>query len=135
MKLMYWWQKDSRPTNCDRIYYCVTLKTFTHLSSSKRSKEGGADGELVASSQLNDLTGVAEGCCHDRCRVAVVLEVLVDLGHRDDARVLMGRKFSALFGLVPIHDAPHERADERSSGISTGHRLRTPEHSKSGIGS
>ena len=87
-------------------------------------QQGRRDGEQVTARQLDDLLDVAEAGPHHLGLVAVGLEVVEDLGHRDHARILgpgVAGPAAALF--VPVQDAPHKRGDQGDPGLSTGHRL------------
>ncbi len=54
----------------------------------------------------------------------MLLVVIVDLGHRHDARVLLARVRRAPGGLlVPVKDAADERRNERHLGLGARDRL------------
>ena len=86
--------------------------------------QGRRNGEQVATRQFDDLVDVAEAGAHHLGAIAIGLEVIEDLGHGDHARILRaGIALTARALLVPIKDAPHERGNQRDTGLGTGHRL------------
>jgi hypothetical protein len=82
------------------------------------------DGQEVTAGELDDLAGVPEARPHDLGLVVEVLEVIVDGGHRDHARVFLGRVAVAARRLLePVEDATDERRDERDLGLGAGDGL------------
>ena len=83
----------------------------------------GRDGQVVATSQLGDLTSVTERSTHDNGLVAVLFVVVEDGLHRLDTGVLLGSVLLLVVGLVPVKDTTNEGRDEEGAGLSTGDGL------------
>ena len=86
------------------------------------------DGQVVAASQLGDLSNVTEGSTHDDGLVAVLLVVVEDALHRLDTGVLLGSEVALVGGLVPVKDTTNEGRDEESTGLGGGDGLDAGEH-------
>lgn len=82
------------------------------------------DGEVVASSELSNLTGAAERGAHDNGLVAKLLVVLVDALDGGDARVLLLGVLLLVVGLEPVEDAADEGGDEVGAGLGGANSLR-----------
>lgn len=83
----------------------------------------GRDGQVVATSQLGDLTSVTERSTHDNGLVAVLLVVVEDGLHRLDTGILLSSVLLLVVGLVPVKDTTNEGRDEEGAGLSTGDGL------------
>ena len=88
------------------------------------AQELGRDRQQVAAGELGDLADVAEAGTHDLGGIAELLEVVVDLRDRMDARVI-GRRdaLEALLLEIPVVDAADERGDQRDAGLGAGDGL------------
>jgi hypothetical protein len=86
------------------------------------------DGQVVATSQLSDLTAVTERGTHDDGLVAVLLVVVVDGLDGLDTGVLLRGVVALVSGLVPIQDTADEGGDEESTGLSSSNGLDEREH-------
>lgn len=75
------------------------------------------DGEVIASSELSDLTRVTERGSHDNGLVAKLLVVLVDGLDRGDTGVGLLGVLLFLGSLVPVEDTADEGGDEESVGL------------------
>jgi hypothetical protein len=91
-------------------------------------KEVGGDGEVVAASELGDLTDVAEGGAHDNGLVAELLVVVEDLNDGLDTGVVGGVVLLLGVGLVPVEDTADEGRDEVGTGLGGGDGLGKGEH-------
>lgn len=91
-------------------------------------KRGGfktyRDGEVVAASELSNLTGAAERGAHDNGLVAKLLVVLVDALDGGDARVLLLGVLLLVVGLEPVENAADEGGDEVGAGLGGANGLR-----------
>lgn len=86
------------------------------------------DSEVVAASELSDLTDVSEGSTHDDGLVAELLVVVVDLDDGLDTGVLLLLVLLLVVGLVPVKDTANEGRDEESTGLSSSDGLDRREH-------
>jgi hypothetical protein len=91
-------------------------------------EEVGGDGQVVATSELCNLTDVAEGSTHDDGLVAVLLVVVEDGLNALDTRVFSGSKVLLHGGLVPIENAADEGRDEESASLGGSDGLNQGEH-------
>jgi hypothetical protein len=91
-------------------------------------EEGGGDGEIVATGQLDDLTDVAERSTHHDGLVAVLLVVVEDVLDGLDTGVFVGREVLASGGLVPVEDTADERRNQEGTGLSGSNSLHLGEH-------
>ena len=96
--------------------------------SRKLVQQCGGNRQTVATSQLDNLTAVAERGSHDYGVVAVLLVVVIDLRHGNDSRILSGGKsIDFLVGFVPVHDTTNKGGNQCRSGLSTCDGLRLVE--------
>lgn len=86
------------------------------------------DSEVIAASELSDLTSVSEGSTHDDGLVAELLVVVVDLNNGLDTGVLLLLVLLLVVGLVPVKDTANEGRDEESTGLSGSDGLDRGEH-------
>lgn len=86
------------------------------------------DSEVVAASELGDLTNVSEGSAHDDGLVAELLVVVVNLNNGLDTRVLLLLVLLLVVGLVPVKDTANEGRDEEGTGLSGSDGLNRREH-------
>ena len=86
------------------------------------------DGQVVAASQLGNLTSVAERGTHDDGLVAVLLVVVEDGLNALDTGVLLLLVLLLRRGLVPVEDTADEGGDEESTGLSGSDGLDQGEH-------
>ncbi len=86
--------------------------------------------QVIASSQLGDLSDVSEGGTHHDGLVVVFLVVVEDALHALDTRILMRSEVLLHRGLVPVEDAPDERRDEECPGFCSGNGLDEREHER-----
>ncbi|ENN87512.1 hypothetical protein RHSP_43945 [Rhizobium freirei PRF 81] len=89
-----------------------------------------ADRQSVATGQRFDFAGVAERGAHDDRLDVVGLVVVVDVAHRDDARIFLSRVILAGRLLVPVEDAADEGRDQECLGVSAGNSLRLAEQQR-----
>lgn len=76
------------------------------------------DGQVVATSELGNLAGVAERSAHDNGVVAELLVVVEDALHGLDAGVGAGGISLSRLGLVPVEDTANEGRDQVGTGLS-----------------
>lgn len=81
------------------------------------------DGQVVASSQLGNLTDASERGTHDDGLVSKLLVVVEDVLDRLNSWVLFLGVCLAGLGLVPIQDTANERRNQVGIGLSSGNSL------------
>lgn len=86
------------------------------------------DGEVVAASELSDLTSVAERGTHDDGLVAVLLVVVEDGLDGGDTGVFLLGVVLLGGGLEPVEDAADEGGDEVGTGLGGADGLDGREH-------
>jgi len=86
-------------------------------------KEVWRDSQVIATSELGDLTNVSEGSTHDDGVVAELLVVVEDGLDGSDTWVLLLGVLLLGRCLVPVKDTTNEWGDEESTGLSGGNSL------------
>ena len=86
------------------------------------------DCEIIASSQLRNLTNTTERRTHDDGLVSKLLVVVEDALHALDTGILIGGIGLAGGGLVPVENAADEWGDEEGTCFSGSNSLNEREH-------
>lgn len=87
----------------------IELLLKRSVSILKLFEKSGRDGEKIATGKGGDLTDITERSAHDFGLVAVLLVVVVDLGHGKDAGIFVAGVFLARVVLIPVVDTTDER--------------------------
>lgn len=91
-------------------------------------EQGRGDGQIVAASQLGDLTRVAEGGAHDDGLVAELLVVVVNALDGGHTRVLLLGVLLLGVCLEPVKNTTDEGGDEVGVGLGSSNGLDKGEH-------
>mmetsp|Transcript_22173 Transcript_22173/g.54544 ORF Transcript_22173/g.54544 Transcript_22173/m.54544 type:complete len:386 (+) Transcript_22173:594-1751(+) len=103
----------------------VELLLEVPLGAVQLLQQLGGNRQLVAAGKEDDLFDVSEGRAHDDGLVAVLLVVLVYLGHALHTGVLVASvlRLVLVVGLVPVEDASDEGRDECGFGLGARNGL------------
>lgn len=107
---------------------CVELLGHCVLGVEQILEQVGRDGQVVASSELCDLTDVPEGGSHDNGLVAVLLVIVEDGLDALDTWILLLGVVLLVCRLVPVKDTADEGGDEVGASLGGGDGLDEGEH-------
>ena len=98
------------------------------FNSSQDTRTTNRDSQVIATSQLCDLSHAPEASAHDNGLVVILLVIVEDLLHALDAGVLLCGVFLLVRRLVPIQNTPDEGLDEVLAGIGIRNNLWQGDH-------
>ena len=90
--------------------------------------ETNRDSQVVASSQLSNLTNAPEASSHHNSLVSKLLIVIEDLLNALDTRIFLGAVVLLVRCLVPVQNTANKRRDEESTSLGCGNGLGQREH-------